>query len=116
MPPVPTLAEMRAACAQNRDVSEQQAQRMRQFLEREGPGLQRDRMLCDLSRHIAEYEHWASYVQYYAARVSAEGPDVRPKLTWVQDSWKPARRPAPVAHDPRLPREREDDTEEALPF
>jgi hypothetical protein len=114
-PPVPTLAAMIEACANNRDVAEFQVRRITQQLEGEpGPGPKRDLLLADLSRYRSDREHWAEYVGYYRAQVGREGGNVVPLVT------RPRLEAAPVEEeaDRRLPREREPggDDDGEVPF
>jgi len=128
-PPVPTLAEMVAACLKNADVAKSQQERWQQLAGREGPGPQLDAARRELARYTADYEHWSSYVAYYRGRVSKEGPNVVPTMTGVLGRDRGPGMAAVIAkrmNDPkdvawgqvidrRLPREPGDDLDD-VPF
>lgn len=109
------------ASAKNRDIAEQQVQRIRQQMERAVPGEVTDAMRTGLSRFKAEFEHWANMVGYYKARALREGADAVVHMSgWGGPSPRQAQTAQPQrapARDPRLPREPgEDDDAEGLPF
>ena len=119
----PTMAELLASSVRNRDIAEQQVQRIKQFLDREQePGLEREKLLIDLSRYQADVAHWASYCLWYRLRCDREGAGAIPAMCGrggveTLPARKPVR-PAPpvVVPDPRLPRESDDDDEGDIPF
>jgi hypothetical protein len=108
------------ASARNRDIAEQQVQRIRQQMDRAAPGEVTDLMRCDLSRYKAEFEHWSSYTLYYKARALREGADAVVHMSdWGGPSPRQAQATQPQrapARDPRLPREPGEDREEDIPF
>ncbi len=115
-----TNRECIQASAKNRDIAEQQVQRIRQQMDRAAPGEVTDAMRTDLSRFKAEYEHWADYVAYYKARALREGADTVVHMSgWGGQSPRPARTAQPQkapARDPRLPREPGEDDDMETPF
>lgn len=86
---MPAVADMRRSCQELANASKESLEAIRRRLAELPPGPERESLIPELSRHLADYEHWKDYAAYYARLAEQRGPKAVVKVTAIPPGLVP---------------------------